>query len=224
MSRTVEPDHYTRDGIQYRRVTRLLDWLPNSALLDWKLRVGKTEANRIVRQAEKVGTEVDRLISASLVRESVSLTSKQLPIQNCLKAYQEWQLWNVPHADRILSIQTTYYDEDAKIAGTPDLVYDHEIIDWKCTSAIRQQHVFQVICYWHLVSLAGYPIRQARIVRLDPQLATFEELVVKQYDPTVYAMINLLGQVEPMWKQLTGKGGENPHGDCATDGEDRSNN
>jgi len=54
-------NHYTIDGGRYDRLTSVLGYFQPQELIDWKMKVGPEEAERIGGEARAIGTRVDSI-------------------------------------------------------------------------------------------------------------------------------------------------------------------
>ena len=158
------------------RVTEVLDFFAPPWLVDWKLRVGKAEANRISKAAMKIGSRVDELIKRSpmtgLVMEK-SVADKE-EVKNCMVAYKKWLEVYKPKA---ITPCTRLYAtiEGIEVTGEPDLDIDECITDLKCASKISISHKIQDNVYEFIrrqLKLKPYP--EVAILRLDKITGSFE--------------------------------------------------
>lgn len=170
---------YTRDGVLYERVTSVLGYFTPPNLVKWQLRVGAKEAKRVKTVSMKIGTNVDDAIRADVMGEQpVKLISDAA--RNCFKAYKQWREdYNI----KDISSATTLFDDEAKIAGTPDLWLIDETCDIKCASSIRENYWLQTEWY---ARKKGHGFKS--ILRLDGNLAQYEykKLPVDDYHLQVF--------------------------------------
>ncbi len=196
----MDADTYLKDNQEYLRVGRVLDLIPEPHLLEWKLDVGRAIANRTVKRAIAIGDEVDVAITASLRGEQVSTKKLRVESGQCLRGFVEWRQLN---PIKPLRLQETVYDHQLMVAGTPDCVTETEIIDWKTTSQIKLRHVYQVLAYWWMLThFEGLKIRQARIVRFDKILGTYEERVIP-WQQDMYNGYESLAKFAVHWWKLS---------------------
>ena len=164
------------------RVTEVLDFFSPPWLVDWKLRVGKREANRISKEAMKIGSRVDELIKG---KETPDQKDKP-EVHSCFEAYFKWI--DVYKPKLIEPCNRLYATIDGiEVTGEPDLIVDGVLVDLKCSSKISLNYWVQVNMYQYLSGLtnhisAGVLTRmKLGILRLDKVTASYE-YVVKDYD------------------------------------------
>ena len=83
----MDDHYYSKDGKQYERVTRILDYFSNPELVAWKVKVGQKEAGKVSRIALKCGKAVDEMIRASRIPKLKDSDE----IKSCLKAWKSWK-------------------------------------------------------------------------------------------------------------------------------------
>ncbi len=160
-----DEEFYVKDEVNYERVTSVLGYFTPPSLVKWQLRVGTKEAKRIKTVSMKIGTNVDEAIRADVIGlDPIKLKSQEA--KNCFKAYKQWRK---DYAIKNIQSATTLYDEEAKIAGTPDLWMPDETCDIKCASSIRMNYWLQTEWY---ARKKGHGYKS--ILRLDSALAEYE--------------------------------------------------
>jgi|GEM_PF-7128636 len=155
---------YERDGLRYDRITRILDYFPHPALVDWKIDVGRKEARRISTVATKIGTNVDEVVKAE-IEGSKPGKLKSEEAKNCYEAFRDWAR---SFSLKLKSSQTVF-DSNLMVAGTPDLEDEDTVIDVKCSSEIRDS-------YWLQTEFYGRQLgkKYKAILRLDKNLGMYE--------------------------------------------------
>lgn len=163
----MDAEYYEKDGKQYDRITRILDYFATPGLVDWKLRVGKREANRISKIALNIGTNVDEAIKADVLGQKIPKLKTQ-EAKNCWEAYLQWKQDYSP----ALAVADTVFDEGYQTAGTPDLIYwdTDTLIDVKCATSIKENYWLQTEFYARQIS----PLKFKAILRLDKNLGQYE--------------------------------------------------
>lgn len=158
---------YEFEGRRYDRITRILDYFSPPDLVDWKLRVGKKEANRISRVALNIGTNVDEAIKADQTGQKLPKLKTQ-EAKNCWEAYLAWKRDYYP----TVTIGSPVFDDDLSTAGTPDLIsWETEtLIDVKCSASIREAYWLQTEFYARQI----VPLQFKAILRLDKNLGQYE--------------------------------------------------
>jgi hypothetical protein len=161
----VDDKYYMRDGQNYTRVTSILNYFADPKLVAWKLKVGAKEAKRISTIAMKRGTLVDDAIRLHVMEGKIPKFKTQEE-SNCFKAYLQWR---EDYGIKDISSATTQYDDEAKIAGTPDLWLPDETCDIKCAGHIRDNYWLQTEWY---ARRKGHGFKS--ILRLDGNLSQYE--------------------------------------------------
>lgn len=149
----------------YTRLTEVLGYFKSEEYWEWVLKVGKKEAKRIGTTAQKIGTNVDEAIKATILEKpAVKLKTKEA--ENCFKAYERWIYESMP-VD--LEVGTRLFDEESKVTGEPDLFTFDTLIDVKCSNQIRPEYWLQTEWYARMLKK---PFKA--ILRLDKDLADYE--------------------------------------------------
>ena len=175
-------EYYTKEGKSYERVTRILDYFQPPELVDWKLRVGKTEANKVSKIALKFGSRVHELIETN----SACKKSDADEVRNCMIA---WNSWKANYVFKGMKIENgvTLYDEFRSIAGTPDFIYENRLIDIKTSREVKPIHFLQLGGY---ASMMMKMPEQLAILRLDKSLGAYEYVLSDRIGMSVYDCIN----------------------------------
>lgn len=193
--------YYERNGRRYDRVTRIVHLFPNPDLDEWKAKVGKAAAKKESTRTAKIGSLVDEYISGVIVGGKPAIPKKAAP--EVVSAIAGFNLWRGVNPIEPVAVQEPVYDDKLGIAGTPDCVCHTEAIDWKVTSAIRWEHIIQVIGYWPMIEATyGVTLERYRIVRFDRMLATWEEKIIP-WQPAIHELFVHLVGVYQGWKMLT---------------------
>lgn len=161
-------EFYLKDGVEYDRVTKVLDYFALPQLVAWKVKVGSKEARRQGTTAKKIGTNVDEWIKADIMGNRYPKLIN-LEAKNCVEAYNKWKKdYKIKTSD--VKAGETVYDDENKVAGTPDLWRYEECIDVKCSVAIRPAYWLQVNWY----AFQRISTQSRSILRLDKNLAVYE--------------------------------------------------
>ena len=164
------------DGKRYPRVTRILSILRDPDLEAWQMRVGDKAAKVRVRHAERVGTELDRLIKQEVAGALVKLPKKaSAEVRGGWKAWQEFKQ-EQPHLLNGLQVGQVRVNPAFHFAGEPDLVKPDEVWDIKATTHLRAKHWIQVNSYVPLEwpDPGHWEDTTLRLIRLDTFLGTYE--------------------------------------------------
>ncbi len=165
--------YYTASGQQVPGVTTVLGVLNKPALIAWANRMGLQgiDTNKYVDEAAAVGTLAHAMIIDALGGEPVRLgdfTADQLT--RARYGVSVFEAWRKGHDLKPQLLEQALVSEEHHYGGTIDIVaqLDGEpvLIDFKTSSGIYEEHIFQVGAYWHLLNEAGIQIRGARILRI----------------------------------------------------------
>ena len=166
------------------RVTEVLDYFATPWLVDWKLRVGKREANRISKEAMKIGSRVDEIIKNCPI--DPFFDKEKIEVTNCIDAYYKWMSVYKPKS--ITPCTRLYATIDGiEVTGEPDLMVDDVLVDIKCSSKISPNYWVQVNIYSKLMyrdEVYNVNPFKVAILRLDKKTGSYE-YVVKDYDPNL---------------------------------------
>jgi len=161
--------YYEKEHIAYDRITAILDYFPHPKLVEWKIKTGLKEANKISREATNIGSNVDEAIKADIA----GLKPVKLKTDDAKYCYEAYQQWKKDYGYE-LSVPTTVFSDELVVAGTPDL-YSHQdggvIIDVKCSSKIRDSYWLQTEFYARNIKLST---ANKAVLRLDKNLAFYE--------------------------------------------------
>ena len=157
----MDDHYYSKDGKQYERVTRILDYFSNPELVAWKVKVGQKEAGKVSRIALKCGKAVDEMIRASRIPKLKDSDE----IKSCLKA---WKSWKENFTPKNIVFPQTLFCEKRMLAGTPDFTWadGYELSDIKTSNAVRESYFFQLGAY---ASMLNPMPKRLSIIRFDKQ-------------------------------------------------------
>ena len=173
------------------RITEVLSYFSEPWLVDWKLRTGKAEANRIGKASMRIGSRVDEVIKSCcpILNQTYiySLPSKEKDeVRQCLEAFNKWM--NVYKPKEVISGTRLYATiEGQEVTGEPDIFVDGVLVDIKCASKISPSYWVQVNMYEYLNFMSKFPDgtiyfpRKVGILRLDKTTGSYE-YVVKEFD------------------------------------------
>ena len=151
------------------RVTEVIDWVSRGELLEWRGRVGNTEANRVSKAALKRGTEVHEAVSSMLMNQ----TAAKLKSEESKLAFGAWlEWWKLQNLEGTRTVEVRITNEEYGITGQPDFHTENELFDWKVSKRPKWTWGWQCNAYlWLLGRLNG----KYRIVQLHPELGTWDE-------------------------------------------------
>lgn len=173
----MDGEFYLKDGLSYDRPTHILDYFAPPGLVEWKIRVGNREANRISKIALRHGKDIDELIRSGKEPKK----SESLEVKNCYKA---WLKWKEDYSPKRLLFPETGYCNSRMIAGTPDIYWEDALtlIDIKSSKAIHENYFFQLGCY---ASLLPCRIETLAVLRLDKELGEYEFVTNKKVNLSI---------------------------------------
>lgn len=122
--------YFTPDDKSYPSITTVLSILSKQAIMEWRLKVGPEEANKISRQASTRGTAVHK-IAEDYINNDVDYAKKHMPANvysfNQIKPIIDKRVNNVYFQEAFL------YSDILKTAGQVDL-----ISEWVCDDGVTR--------------------------------------------------------------------------------------
>jgi len=199
-------NHYTIDGGRYDRLTSVLGYFQPQELIDWKMKVGPEEAERIGGEARAIGTRVDEIAGMIFKGEEYDLKDDCQGVLNCVEGYKRWLAEEKPS---IQDYQVTCKTDEMGVAGTMDLLLDDTIVDIKCANKISPNHWLQVNMYNYMWSsmhgigkIGVLKVPKVGILRLD-KLTSEYTYEVQPYD---YKMVMIYGGLLKYYRYVKGVG------------------
>ena len=169
------------------RVTSVLNFFHEDWYIDWVLKVGKREANRIKKAAMKVGSEVDEIIKANIGGTYLPEKFKSDEVKNCIEAYKKWYKTYTPTTMKIGERLNLTFD-GVDITGEPDIFVDDVLVDIKCASKVSPSYWVQVNMYAFMHG--GF--EKVGILRLDKTTGSYEYIVQNVRQDLVSVWFGLL--------------------------------
>lgn len=158
------------------RVTTPLDYFQAPELVEWKLRVGKKEANRIGKETAKIGTRVDELIKSHKMPKG---KGERVGVEAAYSAYYRW-VTNYTPIEIVPQKRVEKGIYGVVLSGEPDIMAKGILIDIKGTNRIYPKFWLQLAAYAWLLGWDG-PIG---ILRLDRNTESYQ-FVVKSFEERV---------------------------------------
>lgn len=182
---------YIKEEKNYDRVTSVLDYFANPKLVEWKVKLGKTESNKVGKVAKQIGTRVDGLIKKHIETGKMTLSKNDSSsVVNCVRGYLQWVK---DHSPKIIGTDKTLFWEELGVAGTLDLLHSSDgVIDIKCSTSIRKNYWIQVAIYTKMLLTKGLKYDNMGVLRLDKMTGDYEYKVVKFDERYVSLFIGLL--------------------------------
>lgn len=160
--------HSIKNGQSFLHVTHVLDSWVEPHLLEWKLEVGRTEANKVSRKALAIGSRVDELIKAD-VRDKKYRLRKSDP-KEVISCMAGWEKFKSEHG-LTLTVGLRYYSTENYTTGEIDLTSPDTLLDVKCSSDISPKYWIQTGTYNRDSTLL---LPNLGILRLDKFWGTYE--------------------------------------------------
>lgn len=179
-----------QDGAIVPSVTTVLSILDKPGLPYWAWECGKQELDyREVRDAAAhVGTIAHYLIACHLKGENADI-SQFFPdeadkAESCLEKYLRW---GKEHSLTPVMMETPLVSEVFRYGGTMDLFAELDgkfaLIDFKTGKSIYPVMLYQLAAYWKLLEEQGWPVANARILRIGAdEDGDFEEVIRTSLD------------------------------------------
>ena len=197
----------TGETIHLPSVTNFLGSVNKARLNDWRERVGKEEASRILKETGDIGNNahacIERLINGGRILEDEWNNKLNSSERNCIRAYERWRMEEkfIPRCSEL-----TVYSFAHGFAGTLDADGDskdgHVIADWK-TGGIWPNHRLQMVALI-MAYLETYPRRSVHfgvIVGLGRDTG-LPRVVSLSMDDVRAAIPAVLGALE-VWKYIS---------------------
>lgn len=162
----MDNETYSKEGKEYERVTRIINYFLPPELVDYKVRVGNRVANASMKKAGKFGTMIDEAIRLNWKEPAI-----KKPCAESKEALKAWDSWKWDNAVEDISFPETLYSEELLIAGTPDFVWKNMIVDIKCSSGVKPIYFAQLGAY---ASMSGVKPEDLAVLRLDKNTGMYE--------------------------------------------------
>lgn len=179
----MDDEFYLKDGKQYNRPTRILDFFTPPYLTEWKIaeavkfnlekrkkdpNANITSSNMISKNALKHGSRVD-----DLIRKGLEATSKDSSeIKSCIYGFKKWKAeYNVNDDDIVFP--ATYFNDELMVAGTGDFYWkkNDQYVDIKSAKSIHENNYFQ-LGFYSLDEI--YNTKSVAVLRLDKDCHDYE--------------------------------------------------
>ena len=134
--------HYVLpDGTKLKSVTTILsEKLDNTALLEWRKRVGEEEANRISVQSTRRGNSIHKMAERYVLNEE-NIYRNEMPIN--VESFQPIKSALDEHVNNILGVELPLCSKALGCAGRTDLVAEYDgkvsIIDFKTSKKLKKE-------------------------------------------------------------------------------------
>ena len=163
--------HYvTPTGNLYPSITTVLGVLKKTSILEWRKRVGETEANKISTKCSRRGTSVHSVCESYIKNEEGYLDGQTPNIIELFKSIEPY----LERIDNIHGVELALYSNHFGLAGRTDLIAEFDgklsVIDYKTSNRIKKkewcdnyfaQGSFYAIAYEELTNI---PVSQIVII------------------------------------------------------------
>ena len=163
--------HYvTPKGKLYPSITTVLGELNKTSILEWRKRVGETEANKISTKASRRGTSVHSVCESYIKNEEGYLDGQTPNIVELFKSIEPY----LERIDNIHGVELALYSDHFGLAGRTDLIAEFDgtlsVIDYKTSNKLKRkawcenyfaQGSFYAVAYEELTNI---PVSQIVII------------------------------------------------------------
>jgi len=169
-SRNVKRFYATPAGELYPSITSILGEFSKKSILEWRKRVGETEANKISGKASRRGTRLHSVCERYIQNEDEFLTGELPHIVELFKTIEPF----LDRIDNVHGVELGLYSDHFGVAGRTDLIAEFDgklsVIDYKTSNRTKKkewcesyfaQGSFYAIAYEELTQI---PVSQVVIV------------------------------------------------------------
>lgn len=148
------------------RVSETQDFFKAQWFIDWYLKVGKAEANRVSKKALKIGSRIDEIIRSGVYEADKKDTQE---VKKCLQNFLAWK--DRYMVTTILPL-SRIENSDIGLTGEADfyLPETDTLVDFKSSKKICPEYIFQLGGYKRL----GFPGSKLAVLCCDKDLDIFE--------------------------------------------------
>jgi len=169
-SRNGKRFYATPSGKLYPSITSILGEFSKTSILEWRKRVGETEANKISGKASRRGTRLHSVCERYIQNEDEFLTGELPHIVELFKTIEPF----LDRIDNVHGVELGLYSDHFGVAGRTDLIAEFDgklsVIDYKTSNKTKKkewcesyfaQGSFYAIAYEELTQI---PVSQVVIV------------------------------------------------------------
>ena len=169
-SRNGKRFYATPSGKLYPSITSILGEFSKTSILEWRKRVGETEANKISGKASRRGTRLHSVCERYIQNEDGFLTGELPHIVELFKTIEPF----LDKIDNVHGVELGLYSDHFGVAGRTDLIAEFDgklsVIDYKTSNRTKKkewcesyfaQGSFYAIAYEELTQI---PVSQVVIV------------------------------------------------------------
>jgi len=182
--------YHTKDGILVPGVTTVLGVLAKPALVPWanKLGLQGIEVGKYVDNLAGIGTLAHSIVECYLTKEEVDYgdftPNQRTQAERAADKFFEWEKKNT---FKVIKAELQLVSDKYFFGGTCDIYADlngkKTLIDIKTSKACYSEHFTQCAAYKILLEENGYPVEDAKILRIGREEAEgFDEKEVPLID------------------------------------------
>ena len=181
--------YHLQDGTFVPGVTTVLSILDKGGLTHWAWELGRQGLDyREVRDAAgRVGTITHDLIACHLNKRGVGLAGyPPEEIEKAEKCFAKYLTWEKKNPVTPVMIETPLVSEEYRYGGMPDLLAELDgefvLLDFKTGGGIYKSYFYQVAAYRKLLEEQGWPVANARILRISADDSEYEVAMQLDFD------------------------------------------
>jgi len=183
------------DGTPVPGVTTVLNILAKPSLIQWAWELGRQNLDwREVRDsAADVGTLAHYFIMCYLKGEMPDTSEySQIDVKKATICLNKFKVWHAEHWLSPIMIETPLVSEKYRFGGTLDLFAEYNgeftLVDFKTGKAIYDEYFYQLAAYRQLLVEQGWPVANARILRIGRDEDEGFEEVIRTYLDNEFAI------------------------------------
>jgi predicted RecB family nuclease len=174
------------DGTKVPGVTTILGVKAKPALIKWANNLGLQgiDSNKYVDEKAQIGTLAHRMIEDYLNKvETDTSEYTKVQIDKAENSFLKFLEWEKSHKVEVILAEVPLVSESLRYGGTIDcyvkLDNEYQLLDFKTSSGIYDEHIYQLAAYWMLLSSNDHPVEKARILRIGrDETEGFEERII----------------------------------------------
>ena len=166
-SRNGKRFYATPAGELYPSITSILGEFSKASILEWRKRVGETEANKISGKASRRGTSVHSVCESYIKNEDGYFDGQTPNIIELFKTIEPF----LERIDNVHGVELALYSDHFGVAGRTDLIAEFDgvlsVIDYKTSNKIKKKDW----CESYFAQCAFYGIAYEELTKIPvPQV------------------------------------------------------
>ncbi len=192
--------YVTPNGHTYHSITSILGAQPKPGLDEWRKRVGDAEADKIMKESAKLGTDVHDLCERYLYNQNLLIVDDEArSVFNRLR----FLLGNI---DNIVGLEIPVYSDMLKIGGTADCIAEYNgvlsVIDFKTSKkAKKEEWIEDYYIQAFFYSAAFFEMTGALPEQIVILIAVRESFEVQVFKKPLKEMDTYIGRLVEIMKQ-----------------------